>query len=247
MLEGKVAIITGSAEGIGEGIARFFAEQGARVLLLDKSAPKNDAVAQSLRDAGHQADSFIADVRQSTCVDKAFETAMKRYGQIDVLINNAGIYPRHSFIEISEEEWDEVQNVNVKGMFYATKKILPQMLKQQRGKIVNISSVTFHLGSKDLAHYVASKGAVVGFTRSLAREVGPKGVHVNGISPGAVLVDAEKSVAGEAEINEILTLQSLKRRLLPIDIARVAAFLSCEWSDAMSGQIVNVDGGWFMG
>jgi 3-oxoacyl-[acyl-carrier protein] reductase len=120
------------------------------------------------------------------------------------------------------------------------------MVRQRAGKIVNISSVTFHLGTANLTHYVASKGGVIGFTRAMAREMGPHGIHVNCITPGAILVEAERAVATDEQLLAIVNDQSIKRRILPIDVARVCCFLSCGLSDGMTGQTLNVDGGWVM-
>ncbi len=139
-----------------------------------------------------------------------------------------------------------MQAVNLKSVFLLTKAILPGMLERGAGKIVNMSSVTFHLGMANLSHYVASKGGVIGLTRSAAREAGPHNVHVNCITPGAILVEAEKAVQTEDALREIMSQQSLKRRLLPLDIARTCLFLASELSDGLTGQTINVDGGWVM-
>ena len=139
-----------------------------------------------------------------------------------------------------------MSNINLKGTFRCTKAVLPHMVERQAGKIVNISSVTFHVGLPNLTHYVASKGAIIGLTRSLAREMGPHNIHVNCITPGAVLVEREKEFVDEEGVRAMLALQCLQRRIVPLDIARVCAFLSCELSDGMTGQTLNVDGGWYM-
>src|SRR5437773_6660192 len=157
LLEGKVAIVTGGAAGIGEAIVRLFKEEGAHVFALDK-------------DAG--VGIIQADVRSAPQIRAAAEMAAARHGRIDVLVNNAGIYPRQDFVTMTEAQWDEMQDVNLKGVFHCTQAVLPHMIAQRAGKIVNISSVTFHLGPKRMSHYVAAKGGVIGLTRSLAREVG---------------------------------------------------------------------------
>jgi len=126
------------------------------------------------------------------------------------------------------------------------KAVIPHMVERRSGKVINISSVTFHLGPRDLSHYVASKGGVIGLTRAVSREMGPHNVHVNCITPGAILVDHEKDVVDEEGVKYFLSEQSLKRRLLPLDIARVCLFLASELSDGMTGQSLNVDAGWYM-
>ncbi|HWF48895.1 MAG TPA: SDR family oxidoreductase, partial [Bryobacteraceae bacterium] len=179
-------------------------------------------------------------------IDAAIEAAHRQFGPIDVLVNNAGIYPRQSFLEMSEQQWDDMQSINLKSMFHMTQAALPDMIERRSGKIINISSVTFHLGMANLTHYIASKGGVIGLTRALAREAGPNNVHVNCITPGAIQVEAEKLFVTEEQIAAWLELQSLKRRILPVDIARVCLFLASELSDGMTGQTLNVDGGWVM-
>jgi 3-oxoacyl-[acyl-carrier protein] reductase len=246
LLEDKVAIVTGAATGIGEGIARLFANEGSRVFLLDRNGDLNRTTASSIEAGGHCAKAFEGDVRDPAAINNVVSAAVDQFGSIDILINNAGIYPRVAFVDMTEQQWDEMQDINLKSMFHCTKAVLPHMLAQRSGKIVNISSVTFHLGTANLSHYVASKGGVIGLTRSLAREAGGANVHVNCITPGAVEVEAEKKVATEEQVRAIVELQSLKRRIVPLDIARVCLFLSSELSDGMTGQTLNVDGGWVM-
>lgn len=186
------------------------------------------------------------DLRDRPAIDAAIRATHDQFGPIDVLVNNAGVYPRQSFLEISEQQWDEMQSINLKSMFHMTQATLPDMMDREMGKIVNISSVTFHLGMANLTHYVASKGGVIGLTRALAREVGPHNIHVNCITPGAIQVETEKMFVSDEQIHAWLELQSLKRRILPMDIARVCLFLASQLSDGMTGQTLNVDGGWVM-
>ena len=186
------------------------------------------------------------DVRDRAAIEGAVARALQEWGRIDVLINNAGIYPRQEFLSMKESQWDEMQDVNLKSMFHTHQAVLPHMVSRGQGKIVNISSVTFHLGVPNLTHYVASKGGVIGLTRSLAREFGAHNIHINCITPGAVLVEAEKAVATDEQVRAFVAQQSLQRRIMPIDIARTALFLSSELSDGLTGQTLNVDGGWVM-
>ncbi|MFZ0593345.1 MAG: glucose 1-dehydrogenase [Bryobacteraceae bacterium] len=246
LLADKVAVITGSANGIGEQVARFFADQGARLYLIDCDGEKNETLAESIRAAGQFATAITGDVRDRQVFETASEMAVREFDRLDILINNAGIYPRQRFLVMTSAQWDEMQDINLKSMFHSSQAVLPRMMRQGSGKIVNISSVTFHLGVENLAHYIASKGGVIGLTRALAREIGPQGIHVNCITPGAVLVEAEKAVATEEQVRIMVDHQSIKRRILPIDIARVCCFLSCDLSDGMTGQTLNVDGGWVM-
>lgn len=246
LLHQKIALITGAAAGIGEATAHLFAEQGAHVFVLDLNAEGGSSVTAAIRAKGGSAFSFAADVRKPDTVSDAVKDAIKRFGQIDILINNAGIYPRRSFMEMTEQEWDDMQDINLKGVFSCTRLVLPHMVRRRAGKIVNISSVTFFKGTENLSHYVAAKGGVIGLTRALAREMGPHNVHINCITPGAIEVETEKLVATPEQMAVIVAQQSLSRRLGPLDVARVCLFLASEWSDGMTGQTVNVDGGLIM-
>jgi len=246
LLKDRVALVTGAATGIGEAVARLFAEQGARVFVLDLNVAGATAVAAAIQASGGSAFASLCDVRRPPTVRSVIEDALSRFGRIDVLINNAGIYPRRPFLEITEQEWDDMQDTNLKGMFHTTRLVLPHMIERGGGKIVNISSVTFHKGMANLTHYVASKGGVIGLTRSLAREFGPHHVFINCITPGAIEVEMEKKVATPEQMAAIVAQQCLERRLGPLDVARVCLFLACELSDGMTGQTVNVDGGLVM-
>jgi 3-oxoacyl-[acyl-carrier protein] reductase len=251
LLQGKVAMITGSATGIGNAVARLFAENGASLLLLDRNQGPNEATAAELAGAGVKVRAVGTDLRNRAAINTAVANARDFFGSIDILVNNAGIYPRKAFLETSEQQWDEMQDINLKSMFHTSQAVLPGMIARRSGKIVNISSVTFHLGVANLVHYVASKGGVIGLTRALARETGDQDVHVNCITPGAVLVEAEKTVVTDEQVEYFVveyfvSQQCLKRRILPIDIARVCLFLSSKLSDGMTGQVLNVDGGWVM-
>ena len=246
LLDTKVALITGTGTGIGQEIARLFAEHGARLVLLDRNGEANQATAHSLDSSGQRAIAVKVDVRDRPSIDAVVSRTIQEWGQIDILVNNAGVYPRQEFLTMTEQQWDEMHDINLKSMFHLQQAVLPHMIGRQRGKIVNISSVTFHFGAPNLAHYVATKGGVIGLSRSLAREVGKHNIHINCITPGAVRVEAEKAVVSEEQIREYVAQQSLQRRILPIDVARVALFLSCDLSDGMTGQTLNVDGGWIM-
>jgi 3-oxoacyl-[acyl-carrier protein] reductase len=245
LLRNKVAVITGSANGIGQAVAALFAENGASLLLLDRDAEGNRRTAGDLRSTARVIDVAL-DLRDRPAIDAAIDAAQTQLGPVDILVNNAGVYPRQSFLDMSEQQWDDMQAINLKSMFHTTQAAVPQMIASRSGKIINISSVTFHLGMANLTHYVASKGGVIGLTRALAREVGPHNIHVNCVTPGAIEVEAEKQFVSEDQIKAWLELQSLKRRILPIDIARVCLFLASELSEGMTGQTLNVDGGWVM-
>ena len=242
LIQDRVAIITGAATGIGEAIARLFAAEGAHLFLVDRDQAGCRAVADSLPGAF----AFHGDVREAATFASPVAAAIERFQRVDILINNAGIYPRQTFLEMTEQQWDEMQAINLKSMFHGMKTVLPHMMSRRAGNIVNISSVTFHLGMATLSHYVASKGGVIGLTRSLAREMGPHNIHINCITPGAIKTAAEAKVVTEEQAREFMSHQSLQRRIMPLDIARVCLFLSSDLSDGMTGQTLNVDGGWVM-
>ena len=242
LIQDRVAIITGAATGIGEAIARLFAAEGAHLFLVDRDQAGCRAVADSLPGAF----AFHGDVREAATFASPVAAAIERFQRVDILINNAGIYPRQTFLEMTEQQWDEMQAINLKSMFHGMKAVLPHMMSRRAGNIVNISSVTFHLGMATLSHYVASKGGVIGLTRSLAREMGPHNIHINCITPGAIKTAAEAKVVTEEQAREFMSHQSLQRRIMPLDIARVCLFLSSDLSDGMTGQTLNVDGGWVM-
>jgi 3-oxoacyl-[acyl-carrier protein] reductase len=204
------------------------------------------SVAADISASGGSAAPFAGDVRDPEAVSALVKAAFDRYGRVDILINNAGIFPRRPFMEMSEADWDTMHDVNLKSMFLTSRAVLPFMIQQQSGKIVNLSSVTFHLGVPGLTHYVSSKGGVVGFTRSHAREMGPQNIHVNCITPGAIHTQSEANFVSPEQVQIFVESQSLRRRIEPLDVARVCLFLSCPLSDGMTGQTLNVDGGWAM-
>jgi 3-oxoacyl-[acyl-carrier protein] reductase len=246
LLKSKVAVVTGSATGIGQGIAQLFGQHGAALLMLDRNEAQNRAAAAEIQSSGARALAIPVDVRDRAAIHAAMRRAQEELGPIDILVNNAGIFPRQPFLSMTPEQWDEMQDINVKSIFHTTQAALPQMIARKSGKIVNISSVTFHLGTGKMAHYVTSKGGVIGLTRALSRELGEHNIHVNCVTPGAIRTESEKHFVSAEDERDFLAHQSIKRRLEPLDVARACLFLSCDLSDAMTGQSLNVDGGWYM-
>ncbi|MEP7363383.1 MAG: SDR family NAD(P)-dependent oxidoreductase [Acidobacteriota bacterium] len=243
---GHVSLVTGAALGIGAGIAELFAQHGARVYVLDIETAQAEATAARITAAGGTAHAMKCDVSKRADVEAAVSDALSRYGQIDSLINNAGIYPRRLFLETTETDWDRMQEVNVKSLLHTCQLALPHMIARGSGKIVNISSVTLWIGVEKLVYYVASKGAVLGLTRALAREVGRHNVHVNCVTPGAIKTEGEVVHANMDDILAIQAQQCLDRRILPYDVAAACLFLASPLSDGMTGQTLNVDGGLYM-
>src|ERR1700692_3947015 len=225
LIKDKVVIVTGAAAGIGAGVAKLFTEGGAHVFLTDLDGPGVKTRAATLQAEGGSAFGFEANAGSRDAMAMVVEDAMTRFGRIDVLINNAGIYPRQPFLEMTEEQWDGMQDINLKSVFHCTKLVMPHMVRQRSGAVVTISSVPFFAGLQNLTHYIASKGAIIGFTRALAREMGEHNVRVNCITPGAIETEGERKLMSSKDTDVFMAQQSLKRRITPLDVARVCLFL----------------------
>jgi NAD(P)-dependent dehydrogenase (short-subunit alcohol dehydrogenase family) len=241
-LEKKVAIVTGGARHIGAAYARRLAAEGAAVVIAD--ILDGEPVANEIRSHAGEALAIKADVSSENDTKTMAEEALKSFGRIDILVNNAAIFiniQRHPFYEISAEEWDRVSAVNIKGPFLCAKAVFPQMRQQKSGKIINISSSTAYWGTPMFLHYVASKAALVGMTRSLAREVGEFGICVNAIAPGLVEHEGQNAPKALSELQ--LKERSLKRLQTPDDLLGTLVFLASSDSDFMTGQTIVVDGG----
>jgi NAD(P)-dependent dehydrogenase (short-subunit alcohol dehydrogenase family) len=241
-LSGRVAIVTGGARHIGARYARKLAEEGAAVVVAD--VLDGEPVANEIRSNGGKALALTVDVSSEADTNRMAAEAVTAFGRIDILLNNAAIFiniQRHPFYEISAEEWDRVSAVNIKGPFLCAKAVFPQMKKQKSGKIINISSSTVYWGTPNFLHYVASKAALIGMTRSLAREVGEFNICVNAIAPG--LVEHEGQNAPKALTELQLKERSIKRLQTPEDLLGTLVFLCSSDSDFMTGQTIVVDGG----
>jgi 3-oxoacyl-[acyl-carrier protein] reductase len=244
LLRDKVAVITGAGGALGGGTAQRLAKSGAAVVIADVKG--GDAVATDIKQAGGQALAVTCDVSRKADVEALIAQAVSTFGGVDILVNNAAIYPARPWTEITEEEWDRVFAVNIKGYYLCARAAYPHMKARGGGRIVNISSITALLGKWDkLLHYVSTKGAVISFTRALARELGPEGINVNCIAPGAFPTDAEKIHPDLDGYNRfVLENQMIKRRGKADDIAKAVLFLTSSLSDFITGQVVVVDGGW---
>ena len=251
-LKGKVAIITGSSQSIGKAVAMRFAEEGAKVVVnyfSNKELAEN--VVSDIRRNGGEAFAIGANVADEKEVEAMVEETVKRFGKVDILVNNAAIDPRKQWHEITVEEWDHVMANNVRSQFVCAKAVYPYMKGRQYGKIINVSSVTFWTGQKGYVHYVASKGAIIGFTRALSRELGKDNITVNCITPGAVYTETEIEKVGSAEAQQkatdfLIEAQAIPRRQTTNDIVGAFVFLASADSDFTTGQTLNVDGGWMM-
>ena len=240
-------MVTGAGGGLGEGICTSLAAAGAAVVCADIDSERAARVAGLVAGRGVRSLALELDVANSVSVDAAVGRVSAELGGVDVLVNNAAIYPRRAWTEISEQDWDRVLAVNLKGYFLCARACFDSLKGRGHGHIINVSSVTFFLGFSMLLDYVSSKGAIVGFTRALAREVGPSGITVNAIAPGAFPTDAERIHPNPQQYNQwVLDQQSLKRRGRPGDIGNLVVFLAGDASSFVTGQTVVIDGGWAM-
>ena len=247
-LEGRVAIITGGGRGLGRVYAAAYAKEGATVVVADVDADAGPAVVREIEDGGGQALFVPTDVADRSAVDAMASGAVQAFGRIDVLVNNAAIYDGIRCApaeELTEDEWDLVLTVNVRGVWNCCRAVVPVMRRQGAGKIINVSSGTFLAGSPYMLHYVASKGAVVAMTRALARELGPAGINVNCLVPGLTDSGARKRWEVPADAPRPKSSPSLERQLRPEDLVGAAVFLASPESDLMTGQLVVVNGGTF--
>ena len=242
-LKDKVVIITGAAAGgLGKAFALAFANEGAKVAVCDKNIKGATETAQEI---GNDAIAIEVDVANEASTQAMAQVVADKFGKIDVLVNNAAIYAtiqRKPFYEISEAEWDLVMNVNLKGVWMVSKAVFPFMKAANAGKIINISSATVMSGSPQWSHYVASKGGVIGFTRSMAKEVGDFNINVNAIAPGFTLTDASLSLIENAQKYGV-DRGAIKRPSSAEDIVGTALYLASSASDFVTGQTIVVDGG----
>jgi 3-oxoacyl-[acyl-carrier protein] reductase len=246
-LERRVAIVTGAGGGLGHGICGSLAAAGATVVAVGRTKDSLEDTVALVTGNGGKAVARVCDASDQSEIAALMHSIAEEFGRIDILINNAAIYPRRAWTEITGEEWDQVMDTNLKGYFLCAQAAFPYMKAQGSGRIINIASITFFGGWSMLLDYVTSKGGIVAFTRALAREIGPDGVTVNSISPGAFPTDAEKIHPNPDEYTQyVLDNQSLKRRGTPDDIGNLAVFLSSDGASFITGQLVQIDGGWVM-
>ena len=248
----RVIIVTGGAKGIGKVYSERLAEAGARVVIADIDAEANEVLARAINNKTGQALPKATDVSNPESTQAMAEAAIAKWGRIDGLVNNASLMStlaRRSWFEIPVDEWDRVMAVNLRGMFLCCRAVYPQMKKQGRGKIVNISSSRVWEGTPNRLHYTTSKAGVIGLTRALAREVGDDNITVNAISPGFTLSETQVASSSNAYVaNKVAALagKSLKRDQIPDDLVGALMFFLSDASNYISGQTLNVDGGQMM-
>lgn len=243
-LQNQVAIVTGASRGIGRSVALALAAEGASVVVnYASSSGAAEAVVAEIAAAGGQALALQADVSQSEQVDALFNATMEKWGRIDVLVNNAGIARDTLLLRMKQEDWQAVIDLNLTGVFLCSKAASKIMLKQRSGRIVNLTSVVGETGNAGQANYSAAKAGVIGFTRTIAKELASRGITVNAVAPGFIATDMTANLQGE----EILKLIPLGRYGQPEEVAGLIRFLAADAAAAyITGQVINVDGGMVM-
>ena len=242
--DGKVAVITGSGRGLGRAFAERFARSGADIVLTDINIP--DEAVQAIEALDRQCLAVTCDVSKDDDVNRLAEKTRERFGRCDILVNNAAVFPVLTFAEMSFAQWERAYEVNIHGMFRTCKAFTQGMIDRQWGRIINIASIQFWTKTMCGPHYTSSKGAVIGLTRALSDELGPHGITVNAIAPGAIGTDTVRaSLLGPQLEIAAQQRQSIRRVGMPDDLAGPAAFLASDYASFINGQTIVVDGGIF--
>ena len=252
-LSGKVAIVTGGARGIGKSIVEGFAKEGANVVVSDILFDAASELAEKLAQNGIKTLAVKTDVSKKSDTENLAEATLKEFGKIDILVNTAGIIKNTLLVDIEEEEWDQILNINAKGVYLVTQAVVPHMIAAKKGKIVNISSRSGKDAQAGLSHYGASKFAIIGITQALAKELGTYNINVNAICPGIIrtdmweiILDARAALSGmprEEIWDKLIETNPLKRPQVSEDIANVVLFLSSDVARNITGEAINVNGG----
>jgi NAD(P)-dependent dehydrogenase (short-subunit alcohol dehydrogenase family) len=241
-LSGKTAVVTGGGRGLGKGVATGLAEAGANVVLVGNI---EEDLKKTHSELALNSNYYVLDVRDTQAVENMIQDVVSTQGSIDILVNAAGVQVRKPFLEITEEEYDFVLDVNLKSTFLLSQTVIPVMKEQGRGKIVNFASLTSAIGIRNVAPYVASKGGVAQLTKALALEFAEDGIQVNAIGPGYYKTEISKELFQDKEnVNKLLSRIPMNRTGEPKDLAGTAIFLSSSASDYITGQTIYVDGGW---
>jgi len=246
LLNGKTAVVTGGAQGIGEAIAETLAKEGAAVAIIDVNLEKAQATAAKLKSTyGVETEAYKTDVSNLAEVEKVTDSIIEKFKKIDILINNAGVTRDNLLLRMSEQEWDLVIAINLKGTFNFTKTVSKYMMKARTGSIVNISSVIGLMGNAGQTNYAATKAGVIGITKSVAKELGSRNVRVNAVCPGYIQTAMTDKLTQEVK-DKMIELIPAKKMGLPQDVANAVLFLSSDLSSYITGETVRVDGGMAM-
>ena len=244
--DGKSAIVTGASRGIGREIALLLAKEGARVAVnYSGSKDKADEVVKLITESGGEAFAIQADVSDADGVKNMVDKTLEMFGTIDILVNNAGITRDNLLMRMKEDEWDDVININLKGVFLCTKGVTRQMMRQRAGRIVNVASIVGVSGNPGQANYVAAKAGVIGFTKTAAKELASRNINVNAVAPGFITTDMTDALSEEVK-NQMLSVIPLGKLGRPEDVARTVLFLLSEDAVYITGQTIHVDGGMVM-
>ncbi len=245
-LQGKVAVVTGGAQGIGRAIALGLGREGAKVVVADLQGDKARGVAGELAALGRESHSMEVNVANEPSVKRLAQQTFDRFGRLDVLVNDAGIYPCALVVDMTEEDWDRTINVNLGGNFLCSRAFIPSMRKQKSGRIISIASGIAYHGAMEGAHYAASKAAIIGFVKALAREVAADGITVNAICPGIANTALPRGHRPEAELMQRLRANPLGHVLEPEDFIGPILFLASDAASYITGQAYNVNCGTYM-
>jgi 3-oxoacyl-[acyl-carrier protein] reductase len=241
----RTAFVTGASRGIGRAIALTLAQAGARIVVASNEPENNDKVVGEITAAGGQAVAVFLNLTSPESIKEAVASALKQCGRIDILVNNAGITKDGSALRMKKENWDLVLSINLSGAFLAAQQVLPGMIKERWGRIINIASVVGQSGNANQANYVASKAGIIGLTKSLAQEFGSRNITVNAVAPGYIATDMTAVLPQEVK-DAFLARIPLKRAGTPDDVAKVVKFLASDDAEYITGHIVNLNGGMYM-
>ena len=243
MLEKKTALVTGAGKGIGRAIALALAKMGVLVIVNYRGSKEQaEETVQKIREMGQEAEAYPCDVSDFQAVETMMKTIVSKYGRLDILVNNAGITKDGLILKMSEEDFDKVVDTNLKGTFHTIRHASRQMIRQRRGRIINISSVSGVMGNPGQANYAAAKAGIIGLTKTMAKELGSRGITVNAIAPGFIETDMT-AVLSESVQQNIQAQIPLGHFGKPEDVAAAAAFLASEEAGYITGQVLCVDGG----